>query len=502
MSGIRLSLLISLSESYLLAAIALASSMLVARILTPEEIGIYSVSVAVLAVAQVLRDFGIGSFIVQAQQLTDDIIRTAFGLSLVVGTTLFALVFLAAPHAATFYDEPRLYGTLVISAINFLILPFCSISMSILKREMQFKRIALINVTAAICTGLVVVGAGMLDAGPKSMAIGAVANSIITAVGTWLARADHRFLAPGFSEWRSLVRFGGQAAAASTITSIALSANDLIVGKVLGFGPVALISRAQGLMNLFHRDLMNAIRNVAFPAFARAKRDGEAAQLEARYTYSVTSLSAFAWPFYGLLAVFPLEILRLLFGAQWDAAAPMIPIFAAAGAISATMNLTQPLMIAIGRIDLVTRAEFIVQPARIAAIAFAAIWFKSAFACAVAYLLIIACAVPVFYRAKEHALPTDFSMLLRGLLISAAVTAIALLPALAAVALMRTGTATALPLLPFLATIGLCAVAWLCAIHLLSHPISRDSGYVRIQSTIFGRVASRLKTSAVEENHQ
>ncbi|MFN4063137.1 MAG: oligosaccharide flippase family protein, partial [Parazoarcus communis] len=86
-----------MAERYLLIALGLASNILLARLLTPEEIGLYSVSIALIGIAQVLREFGIGNFLIQVKTLTDDHVRTAFGFSLVIGVTLFLAIFLAAP---------------------------------------------------------------------------------------------------------------------------------------------------------------------------------------------------------------------------------------------------------------------------------------------------------------------------------------------------------------------------------------------------------------------
>lgn len=482
MSGIRIGLLISVSERYVLALVALASSMLVARLLTPEEIGIYSVSVAVIAIAQVLRDFGIGSFIVQAREVTEDILRTAFGLSLLVGTGLFAAVYLLAPLASRFYAEPALVETLYISSLNFLILPFCSISMSLLRREMRFKAIATINVVAAVLGAAAVVLSAVLGAGPNSMAIGSVVASLATGMGTWIAREDRKFLFPALTEWRTLIKYSSQATAASAVTSLAVSSNDLVLGKVLGFGPVAIISRAQGLMNMFHRDMMMAVRNVAFPAFAKAHRDG--LDLESKYISSVTAITAFAWPFYATLAVFPLEIIRLLFGDQWDAAVPMVPVFALAGAISATVSLALPLLTASGRIDLTTRAELTVQPLRFGLIAGAAIIFGNTMACALAYLLITALALPVFYRYKGMAIANDFKRLFAGLGKSFMITATTMAIPLAISIMGGVDRSAPLPWVHFGLAVVATVIVWPLALHALQHPISRDEAFIKIRRKV------------------
>ena len=352
MTSTRRALVFSLAERYALIMLALVGNVIIARLLTPDEIGIYSVSLAVIGVAQVLRDFGIGNFLIQENNLSEAHIRTAFGMSLLVGATLFVAVFFGATWAAQFYGVPRMADTLRISAGNFLVLPFCTISLALLRREMLFQSLVYVTILATGAGLVITVMLADANFGANSMAIGALATNALTGIGAWIVRPDKGLVVPSLSEWRPVLRFGGQSSVASVVTTISMDINELALGKMLGFAQVAMISRAQGLMNLFHRDLMAAIRNVAYPAFSRAHREGRA--MESLYVSSVGALTVFAWPFYGFVALFPLEILRLMFGPQWDEAAPLVRLFCIAGAIAALSSLVNSLIMAMGRVDLVT----------------------------------------------------------------------------------------------------------------------------------------------------
>jgi O-antigen/teichoic acid export membrane protein len=256
-----------------------------------------------------------------------------------------------------------------------------------------------------------------------------------------------------------------------------MDANDLVVGKVLGFFSVAILSRAQGLMNMFHREVMTAVRGVALPAFAAAHRSGEA--LEAQYARSVALVTVFAWPFYGLIALYALEVLRLLYGSQWDAAAPLVPIFCLAGAIAAVNALIPSLVIAVGRIDLVTRAELILQPFRFICIAVAAVVSRSVEACGLAYLLAAVVALPVFLLVKVRAVPHSGHGLARQMLSSLGVTVIALIPATVHVSLSGFGRAEPMAT----ATVAISGVVsvfvWVAAAKWLRHPICSEPLFIR-----------------------
>lgn len=487
MTGIRRAIVFSFLERYALIAISLLNNILLARLLTPEEIGIYSVSLAVIGIAHVLRDFGIGSFLVQEKNLTEKHIRTAFGFALLIGSGLFVILYFAAPFAGKIYGEARMVETLRISIFNFLALPFCTVSLALLRRDMAFKRMLIVNLIGSSIGCSTSIGLAYSGFGPSSMAVGAVVGNILTGFGAWLARSSYKLLLPGFSEWRALLKFGALTTSANMVNSISADINDLVVGKVLGFGPVAMISRAQGLMNLFHRDLTGAIQNVAFPAFAKAHREGEL--LEPRYISTVTAVTVIAWPFYGFAALFALELLRLMFGPQWDESATIVPIYCAAGAVGATYTLIPHTLIAVGRIDLHSKFTLIFQPVRVALIVAAAVIYQSLIACAIADLLAYMLNAPFLYFFKARCVSNNYRRLWANLWLSAKVT----------IGTMATPTAICgylgffrdqpISLATFAAAILIAGVSWIISLFLFKHPLTNDPLFTRTMDT-FSSVAN------------
>ncbi|TXL65954.1 lipopolysaccharide biosynthesis protein [Zeimonas arvi] len=482
MASVRTSLALSFAERYVLIALSFVSNILIARLLSPEQIGLFSVTLAVIGVAQVIRDFGLGSYLIQEHGLTEAHVRTAFGMSLLLGGTLFLAILIAAPGVARYYGNEAMIRTLQITSLNFLVLPFCSISLSLLRREMAFGKLMAVNFSAGIAGFIVIIALAYAGFGPDALAVGAVSKNLVTGIAAWIARGRRRPLMPSLSEWRTVLNFGGQSTAANVVTSIAMDINDLAVGKILGFGSVAMISRAQGLMNLYHRDLMAAVRNVLFPAFAQGHREGRS--LESGFAYAVSVVTVIGWPFYGFVAIFPLEILRLLFGPQWDEAAPLVRWFCVAGAFAATWNLVLPLIIAVGRIDIATRTELILQPLRAAMLIGVVVYFRSLEAFAVSFAIVFAAFTPAFYLAKGKVLATDWRTLSRGLLSSAAVTLACLLPALL-VALESPTTQSGAITIQKVMIAGLLTIAvWIVALRMVRHPLAVDPMFRGLMSRI------------------
>ena len=484
MPSVYRSLLFSFVEKFALIGVTLVSYVLIARLLTPDEIGIYSVAAALIAIGQVVREFGVGNFLIQEKHLTRDHIRTAFGVSLLIGGVLFFVIALCAPLVSDFYKDTRMTSIVRIIALNFLVMPFCSISLALLRRDMAFDYLMRVNIAAGIIGTCTMLGLAFAKFGPQSLAWGAIATNVFTGLGAWFARKDNKLLLPSLSEWRKVLAFGSQSAGVAVVTSVAMDINDLVVGRVLGFAPAAIISRANGLVALFNQQVMSAIRSVALPAFARAHRENQ--QLEPIYVASVTAVTAVAWPFYGFVALHATDILRIMFGSQWDASAPLVPIFCLAGALAATVNLALTLAIAIGRNDVASKTDFIVQPLRAAILVATALIFKSLEAIAWAGLLVNALSAPYFLWVKNRLMPTDVLAMRNGLTASLLLTITCLFVPVIYVVAIDHGEPAGMVSTFLQAVVAL--TSWVLAIFWLGHPLSTNPLVMKLRNRFIAHI--------------
>lgn len=103
---VRRSLLFLLADSYLSLGLQLIGTMVISRILTPEETGILAVAAVFAALASAFRDFGVGEYLIQEPDLTAKKIRAALSLNIVASWSMVILLFVLAPLAAQFYHSP------------------------------------------------------------------------------------------------------------------------------------------------------------------------------------------------------------------------------------------------------------------------------------------------------------------------------------------------------------------------------------------------------------
>jgi lipopolysaccharide exporter len=480
MTSVRRSLAFSFIEKYAVTAIGLVSYVVIARLLTPEEVGLYSAIAALAGMAQVLREFGVGNYLIQDRELTRDKVDAAGTMTLSIGLLLCIASWLGADAIAGFYGQQQLVNVIRVVSLNFLALPVCSVCLSLLRRDMNFKRLLFINLAAALLGFVVTLAAAFAGFGPVSLAAGVLACNLLTALLSWQAVAPAA--RPRFwrwtSAWRQVFEFGRAGTPAAVLSSLSSDINDLAVGRVLGFAPAALVSRALGLMNLFQRDLMQAARNVAYPAFAALHRaDGD---VEASFIKATAAVTAASFTYFGFMALFPLELLRLMAGPNWDAAAPLVPWFALAGLFASVATLGPSALLATGHFRMASRADIVVSFVRVGCLLIALFSWRSMEAVAASLSCGFVLATGLHLAAKARCMGADWPRTGRALGRSLMVALLTLaVPALVSLSAGWRRTQP-LPMWAFLLTcLGTC-VAWLLAVHYCRHPLGDEPAFRRL----------------------
>lgn len=492
MSSVRRSLVFSFVEKYAVTAIGLVSYVVIARLLVPEEVGMYSAVAALAGMAQVLREFGVGNYLIQERELSADRIDAAATLTLGLGLVLFIVSWLGAGVVADFYGHAGLTMLVRLVAVNFLVLPLCSICLSLLRREMRFKRLLFINVIAALLGFVSTLIAALCEAGASSLALGVLACNLATAA------LSLQGLRPGArprfwrwnAQWRQVFEFGRSGTPAAIVSSLSSDINDVVVGRVLGFAPAALISRAMGLMNLFQRDLMTAARNVAYPAFAALHRAG--GDLEGGFVKATAMITAASFTYFGFMALYPLELLRLMAGPNWDEAAPLVPWFAMAGVFASISTVGPNLLLAAGHFRPAARADIIVSMGRVACVLLALFWFRSMEAVAIGFSVGFIFSPVVLLGTKSKCMPSAWRSLGRALIRSLAVALLTLAAPAALSIAMGWQRTQPMPMAWFLPVCLATCLTWLVAVRFSGHPLGEDPAFRRLT----GFLSRRLKADA------
>jgi len=312
----RRALFFSFLDRYAALALNIVSSMFIARLLTPKEIGVFSVTMVLIMLLSAMRDLGAGQYLLQEKELTPDRIRATWAVLLITGAVMGVVVLAMAYPASVFYSEPRMLPIMGVIAFNFLISPFGSLTYAWLMREMKFESLAVMRFGSSLAGALTSIWLAYKHYGPISLAWGSlVATAVNAALAGRYRPVDFGWM-PGLKEVRRVLSFGSKIAASGVTSTLAKGAPELFLGRMQGLTEVGLYSRGYGLSAMFHRLVVDATQSVAMPLFSKTQR--EVGRIDQPFLQASSYVTALGWSFFVGLGVLAYPLTRALYGWQWD----------------------------------------------------------------------------------------------------------------------------------------------------------------------------------------
>jgi len=367
LSTTRKALALSFLDRYSGLVIHTASSMVIARLLTPSQIGVYSVTMVLLGFVATFRDLGAGQYLVQNKALTEEKMRATWSVQLGLGLFFAALVLAAAAPVAGFYGEPQMVDIMLVLALNFAITPFSAYPYSWLVREMRFGSIAGMRFASALMHGATAIGLAWLGYGPISLAWANALSTVAAIVTVWLVARPSLPWKPIMRGIGDVISFGSKLTAASLLNTLAKGAPELLLGKLQNMTQAGLFSRGQGLVAMFQNLVLDAVNSVALPYFARQSR--EARDLGVSFLAAMELITGLGWAFFSAIALMAYPVIRILYGPQWDDAVDAARWLAVASAISTPAAICSSPLIGIGAINDVIKTTLLTTIATLAATA-------------------------------------------------------------------------------------------------------------------------------------
>jgi len=347
-NGIRRSVAFSAVERYVSIAVGFVTTIILSRLLTPQDFGVFSIAMSFVILANVFREFGTGNYLVQVKQLTDQHLRTSFTMML-AASALFALVILAGtPFIAKWYDDPRFWQLMPLFAANMLLGPFGLPSRTLLLRDLAFDILAGIGLLGTAVYLVVVVGLALLGYGAMSLAWAALATTAVGVVGGLVVRPCFAAFRISLRGWREPFEFGTISTAMAILNVVYEQLPQLIIGRSIGLTAVGLFGRAASLCQLPDRLVISAFSPVLLPALARQNQAG--VHLKPSYLLALSHMSAVQWPILLCLALLAEPAVLILYGEQWKEVAPLVRIMALAALALFPAFMTYPTLVALGRV--------------------------------------------------------------------------------------------------------------------------------------------------------
>lgn len=366
MSAVRGAFTVNFVGTAISFAVHLGSLVVISRLLTPAEIGIYAVSISVIGLLVVMREFGAGAYIIQRKEIPTDVLRSVIGVAAVMSWTTGAAIFLAAGPIADFYDQPTMTAVIRIISLNFFMAPFLSGVFGMLRRKLQFAKAMVIDLSNSATAAITGIALAFMDFGVLSLAFGSIAGTLASVVVATVFRPAEMPLIPGLRHWREVTSFGGKMVFGNAANQVGRSAPDLIIGRMLGMEPVAILSRANAFRNMIVTQLMQVLQTTFIPIFAMEMREEK--DVRQLYYQRNELITVLLLTFYAAMIPLCGPLILLFFGHQWLPAIPIAQAICVVSLPGCPMLLINSMLTARGAVGDLARLQTTVLCARVLAV--------------------------------------------------------------------------------------------------------------------------------------
>ncbi len=324
----------------------IVSLIVFARLLSPEDFGIYAILMIFVGFLGIFTDMGTSAALIHVQKPSDKLLSSVFYLNVFVGFVLFIVLTLLAVPISTFFESPKVQELLPIIAINFIIASFGVVQKALYTKAMNFKNITIFESIAALFGVVAGVGSAIYGLGIYSFIIQALIGSTILVSLMWFSSNWRPLWYFSMSEIKKIWSYTAYLSSFSIINYFARNADNFLIGKFLGSSALGIYSLAYKMILYPLQNISHVLIRILFPAFSQIQNDND--KFKKAYLRVIFFIALASFPIMaGLIATADI-LVNVLFGNKWQGLAIILIILAPVGMIQSIVTTTGSIYMAKG----------------------------------------------------------------------------------------------------------------------------------------------------------
>lgn len=326
--------------------IQIGSTMILARLLTPEDYGLVGMVLAVTGFAERLKTMGLSTVTIQRRTVSQDELSFLFWTNVALSLVVAIIVGALSPLIAAFYGSPELTGITLALTLSFVFGGVGAQHVALLSRRMEFGSLATVEVAAIFSGAVTAIAAAWLGAGYWSLVLFQLVQPAVRAVMAW-QRTRWRPNRPGSVDGgRALLAFGANLSGFELLNYFSRHMDNILIGRYLGSEALGTYAKAYNLLLLPISQIQSPVHRVAIPTLSRLQDEPE--RFRRFFLTGLRSVAFVVMPLVTLLAVLAEEVVLIVLGDQWTGAIRVFQILAVVGLAQALVHSNGWLYVALG----------------------------------------------------------------------------------------------------------------------------------------------------------
>lgn len=348
-SSIISNVLWKMAEQCLAQVVSLVVSVVLARLLLPDDYGIIAMVIVFITVANAFVTSGIPTALIQKKDTDAVDFSSVFFFNIGLAVVLYAILFCCAPLIAQFYEAPILKPVVRVMGLNLLPGALNSVQSAYVSRNMMFKKYFLSTLSGTLGSGVVGILLAYSGAGVWALVFQNLMNVTINAVVLFFTIDWRPIRAFSWKRVSALVKFGWKILFEGISNTVAGQISNLVIGKVYTSGDLGFYTKAQQFPNIVSTNFSNAVSAVLLPAISKEQDDEKRVELLLRKSVRLASFVVF--PMLTGLALVAEPLIRLLMTEKWLGCVPYMQIYCLACAMTVGMIPRHQALNGTGRSD-------------------------------------------------------------------------------------------------------------------------------------------------------
>ncbi|HNZ36494.1 MAG TPA: lipopolysaccharide biosynthesis protein [Candidatus Marinimicrobia bacterium] len=295
--------------------LSIASSIVLARLLMPDDFGVIALARLVLGFVMLLSAWGIDASIIVEEKRPKQIANVAFWINFGIMLVLGLLVIGISPWVKKFYDTPVLQPILIWMGLGLIFQSFELVPRTILNRDLNYKYLTIINLSIEIFTQLLVILLAIFGCGVWSLVIPQILASPLRAIPYWIKTKWRPSLYIEKADIKQVLSFGKSILGAELIRYLNTNTDYFLIGKLLSKDKLGYYSFAFNLANWPVENIVKVINTVSLPTLAKVQSD--LAEMRRLFLRMTEMVSLVTFPIFGVLVGITYELLVVIFGTKW-----------------------------------------------------------------------------------------------------------------------------------------------------------------------------------------